>query len=68
MFILTEHTPNPEAMKFVPHVRLTDGAARAFARKDFDPHESPLAEALFALGDVMAVCNRRDLRDRHPVA
>ena len=55
MFILTEQTPNPDAMKFVPHVQLTDGAAFAFTRADFDPRQSPLAERLFALTDVAAV-------------
>lgn len=55
MFILTEATPNPAAMKFVPHVRLTDGASRDFAREGFDPRWSPLAARLFALAGVRAV-------------
>ena len=55
MFIVTEQTPNPDAMKFEPHVQLTDGATFAFNRTDFDPRQSPLAERLFALADVSAV-------------
>ena len=55
MFILTEQTPNPDAMKFAPHVQLTDGAAFAFTRPDFDPRQSALAERLFALADIAAV-------------
>jgi Fe-S cluster biogenesis protein NfuA len=55
VFIVTEQTPNPDAMKFEPHVHLTDGAAFAFNRADFDPLQSPLAERLFALADVVAV-------------
>jgi hypothetical protein len=46
VFILTEQTPNLEAMKFVPHVRLTDRAARAFTRKGFAPHPSPATAAI----------------------
>jgi Fe-S cluster biogenesis protein NfuA len=55
VFILTEHTPNPAAMKFVPHVPLTSGAAFAFARAGFDGRRSPLAELLFAITEVAAV-------------
>lgn len=55
MFILTEQTPNPEAMKFSPHVRLTNGAARTFTREAFAPEQSALAAGLFALPDIVAV-------------
>lgn len=55
MFILTEQTPNPGAMKFSPHVRLTNGPPRTFRRGDFTPEQSALAAALFALPDVAAV-------------
>jgi hypothetical protein len=52
VFILTEHTPNPEALKFIPHERLTDGASWSFRREGFDPAASPLAARLFALEGV----------------
>lgn len=55
MFIVTEQTPNPDAMKFEPHVQLTDGGAFAFTRTGFDPNHSRLAARLFALADVAAV-------------
>ncbi len=55
MFILTEHTPNPEALKFVPHVRLTEGASWSFRRAGFDSAASPLAARLFALEGVRQV-------------
>jgi Fe-S cluster biogenesis protein NfuA len=55
MFILTEQTPNPEAMKFSPHVRLTNGPPRTFRRATFAPEQSALAAGLFALADVAAV-------------
>ena len=55
MFILTEPTPNPDAMKFIPHAQLTDGAAWAFVREGFEPRQSPLAARLFELADVSAV-------------
>ncbi|HJV42357.1 NifU family protein [Caulobacter sp.] len=52
MFILHATTPNPEAMKFMPHVRLTSGAPRAIARDAGEASTNPLAVALFALDDV----------------
>lgn len=55
MFILTERTPNPDAMKFTPHVRLTDGTSFAFMRDGFDPSASALAGLLFALPDIVRV-------------
>jgi Fe-S cluster biogenesis protein NfuA len=55
VFIVSEQTPNPDAMKFVPHVQLTDGAAFAFTRTGFDPSRSPLAARLFALADIVGV-------------
>lgn len=51
MFILTEHTPNPDALKFVPHVTLTCGASRWCA----SPADAPLAAQLFALEGVRRV-------------
>jgi NFU1 iron-sulfur cluster scaffold homolog, mitochondrial len=49
---LTERTPNPDAMKFTPHVRLTRDASFSFAREGFDPDRSALAARLFALAGV----------------
>lgn len=60
MLILTETTPNPEARKFLPHARLTDGTAHAFDRTGFDPAASPLAARLFALGSVRHVLIAED--------
>jgi Fe-S cluster biogenesis protein NfuA len=53
--IAIERTPNPDAMKFAPDARLTDGQARSFSRTDFVAHQSPLAARLFAIADVSAV-------------
>lgn len=55
MFILTERTPNPDAMKFTPGVRLTDGASLSFSREDFVDDASALAARLFALPGVSRV-------------
>ena len=51
MFILTEHTPNPEALKFIPHVALTCGASRWCA----SAADAPLAARLFVLDGVRRV-------------
>ncbi|PTQ11449.1 NifU family protein [Sphingomonas oleivorans] len=59
MLIETETTPNPATLKFLPGRAVMDGGTRDFA----DPEEaeaSPLAEALFALGDVEGVFFGRD--------
>ncbi len=55
MFILTERTPNPDAMKFTPHVQLTDGASFSFSQEDFADGASALAARLFALAGVSRV-------------
>jgi Fe-S cluster biogenesis protein NfuA len=55
MFVLTEHTPNPDALKFVPHVKLTAGSSRWFEPDRFAPEESPLAARLFELDGVRRV-------------
>ena len=60
MLILTERTPNPDAMKFVPDRPLTVGDGRPFARGCFEPGQSPLAARLFALPDIDAVFVARD--------
>lgn len=54
MIIETETTPNPATLKFLPGQQVMSGGTRDFA----DPEEaeaSPLADALFSLGDVTGV-------------
>ncbi len=54
MLIETETTPNPATLKFLPGRAVMAAGTRDFA----DPEEagaSPLAEALFSLGDVTGV-------------
>jgi Fe-S cluster biogenesis protein NfuA len=54
MLIETEPTPNPATLKFLPGRKVMIAGTRDFA----DPEEagaSPLAEALFSLGDVVGV-------------
>lgn len=51
MIILTERTPNPDALKFVPHVALTSGASRWCAHAE----DAPLAARLFTLEGVRRV-------------
>lgn len=58
MIIETESTPNPATLKFLPG-RLVMGAESSGGTRDFaNPEEaeaSPLAQALFALGDITGV-------------
>ncbi len=59
MLIETETTPNPATLKFLPGRAVMPAGTRDFA----DPEEaqaSPLAEALFDLGDVVGVFFGRD--------
>lgn len=59
MLIETESTPNPATLKFLPGRIVMDNGTRDFA----DPEEaaaSPLATALFTLGDVTGVFFGRD--------
>ena len=59
MLIETETTPNPSTLKFLPGQEIMNSGTRDFA----DPEEasaSPLAEALFSLGDVTGVFFGRD--------
>ncbi|WP_156840317.1 NifU family protein [Novosphingobium aquimarinum] len=59
MFIETETTPNPATLKFLPGRQVMPDGTREFA----DPEAaaaSPLAEALFDLGDVTGVFFGRD--------
>ena len=54
MFIETETTPNPATLKFLPGQEVMSAGTRDFRDED-DAAASPLAEALFSLGDVTGV-------------
>jgi Fe-S cluster biogenesis protein NfuA len=54
MFIETERTPNPATLMFRPGRSVTDGATADFATPE-SAESSPLASALFSLGDVERV-------------
>jgi len=54
MLIETETTPNPATLKFLPGRKVMDSGTRDFASPE-DAEVSPLAEALFTLGDVEGV-------------
>jgi Fe-S cluster biogenesis protein NfuA len=54
MFIETEITPNPATLKFLPGEQIMAAGTREFT-SDEDAVASPLAEALFSLGDVTGV-------------
>ncbi|MFM2301094.1 MAG: hypothetical protein RLZZ84_830 [Pseudomonadota bacterium] len=59
MFIETETTPNPATLKFLPGEQVMPAGTREF-RDDEEAAASPLAEALFSLGDVTGVFFGRD--------
>ncbi len=59
MFIETEQTPNPATLKFLPGRAVMASGTRDFANAD-EGEASPLAEALFNLGDVTGVFFGRD--------
>lgn len=59
MLIETETTPNPATLKFAPGRTVMPAGTRDFADAD-EAAASPLAEALFALGDVAGVFFGRD--------
>ncbi len=59
MFIETETTPNPAVLKFLPGREVMPTGTRDFADED-DAQASPLAAALFSLGDVSGVFFGRD--------
>ena len=59
MFIETELTPNPATLKFLPGEQVMPSGTRDF-RDDEDAAASPLASALFDLGDVTGVFFGRD--------
>ena len=59
MLIETEPTPNPATLKFLPGRAVMDAGTRDFATPE-EAAASPLAEALFDLGDVTGVFFGRD--------
>lgn len=54
MLIETEPTPNPATLKFLPGRTVMEAGTRDFANPE-DAEASPLADALFGLGDVTGV-------------
>ena len=54
MFIQTEHTPNPEVLKFLPGREVLGTGSREFRNID-EATASPLAEALFEIEGVERV-------------
>ena len=54
MLIETETTPNPATLKFMPGRRVMEAGTRHFAAAE-EAEASPLADALFSLGDVESV-------------
>jgi len=59
MLIETETTPNPATLKFLPGRNVMDAGTRDFATPE-EAEASPLAEALFGLGDVTGVFFGKD--------
>ncbi len=59
MLIETETTPNPATLKFLPGRVVMEAGTRDFASPE-EAEASPLAEALFGLGDVEGVFFGRD--------
>lgn len=59
MLIETETTPNPATLKFLPGRTVMDSGTRDFANPE-EAEASPLADALFGLGDVTGVFFGRD--------
>jgi Fe-S cluster biogenesis protein NfuA len=59
MFIETETTPNPATLKFLPGEQVMAAGTRDFTSEE-DAEASPLAAALFSLGDVAGVFFGRD--------
>lgn len=59
MLIETEATPNPSTLKFLPGQLVMEAGTRDFAAPE-EAEASPLAEALFSLGDVTGVFFGRD--------
>jgi Fe-S cluster biogenesis protein NfuA len=59
MLIHTETTPNPSTLKFLPGRQVMEAGTRDFATPE-DAEASPLAEAIFSIGDVEGVFFGRD--------
>lgn len=59
MLIETEPTPNPATLKFLPGRVVMEAGTRDFASPE-EAEASPLADALFGLGDVTGVFFGRD--------
>ena len=59
MLIQTETTPNPATLKFLPGQAVMGSGTRDFATPE-DAEASPLAEAIFSIGDVDGVFFGRD--------
>ena len=59
MLIQTEATPNPATLKFMPGRQVMDAGTRDFASYE-EAEASPLAAALFSIGDVEGVFFGRD--------
>jgi len=59
MLIETETTPNPATIKFLPGRTVMEAGTRDFATPE-EAEASPLANALFGLGDVTGVFFGRD--------
>lgn len=59
MFIETETTPNPQTLKFLPGEAVMPSGTREFTSAEA-AEASPLAQALFSLGDVTGVLFGRD--------
>jgi Fe-S cluster biogenesis protein NfuA len=59
MYIETETTPNPATLKFLPGRQVMVSGTREFTDQD-QAEASPLADALFGLGDVSGVLFGRD--------
>ncbi|WP_225009104.1 MULTISPECIES: NifU family protein [Novosphingobium] len=59
MFIETETTPNPSTLKFLPGEQVMAAGTREFTSPE-QAEASPLAQALFDLGDVTGVFFGRD--------
>lgn len=59
MLIETEATPNPATLKFLPGRVVMDAGTRDFATPE-EAEASPLAEAIFNLGDVTGVFFGKD--------
>ena len=59
MLIQTETTPNPATLKFLPGQRVMEAGTRDFPTPE-DAEDSPLAEAIFSIGDVDGVFFGRD--------